>query len=71
MKSAEIVALTDILVEYWENAFHVKETGNVFSIFVDSHFTRRISAFCDYSHESPRALGKSSPPRRAGTPDYA
>lgn len=35
MKSAEIVALTDILVEYWENAFHIKEEGNVFSIFVE------------------------------------
>tara|TARA_X000001382_G_scaffold127867_1_gene116430 strand:- start:1174 stop:1410 length:237 start_codon:yes stop_codon:yes gene_type:complete len=39
VKSAEIVALTDILVEYWENAFHVKETGNVFSIFVEMEDT--------------------------------
>lgn len=39
MRSAEIVELTDILVEHWENAFHVKEAGNVLSIFVEMEDT--------------------------------
>jgi hypothetical protein len=39
VRSADIAELTDILVEYWENAFHVKEAGNVFSIFVEMEDT--------------------------------
>ncbi len=39
MKSAQIAELTDILVEHWENAFHVKETDSVLSIFVEMENT--------------------------------
>lgn len=55
MQSSDVSSLKKILVENWENAFHVTETSHEISIYVETDNTNEDSGLWNYI---PSKMGK-------------